>query len=526
MPRHHATPITRSFSKTTVVFGLLAATSSLHLQAAPGAVEMVIHADTPQWTIDRHIYSQFAEHLGRGIYEGVWVREDSSIPNTRGLRNDVVAALKHLQIPAIRWPGGCFADEYHWRDGIGPREQRPVSVNTNWGGVTDDNAFGTHEFMDLVEQLDSEAYISGNLGGGSVQEMRDWVEYLTSDSASTLANLRRQNGRDKPWKIAYFGIGNESWGCGGAMRPEYYADEYRRYAQYVGQANGSLPRIASGSSGEDFHWTDVLMKQASTMMHGLSLHYYTVPGGWANKGLATSFNEDEWAETLRLTLHMDDLLVEHSKIMDRYDPEKKVGLMVDEWGTWFAPEPGSNPGFLYQQNTLRDAMVAALNLNLFHVHGERVRMTAIAQMVNVLQAMILTDKDRMLLTPTYHVFEMYKVHQDATFIPIAFDTPRYRHGDIDLPMVSVTASRDAAGKLHVSLVNIDPSESISLRATVPGMTATQVSGRLLTATAMNAHNTFDKPDQVHPVAFAGATLHDGRLDVQLPAKAIVTLELR
>lgn len=492
----------------------------------PVKAELSIRADQPQWTIDRNIYAQFAEHLGHGIYEGIWVGENSIIPNTRGMRDDVVAALRKLNIPSVRWPGGCFADNYHWRDGIGPRKQRPAGVNTNWGNVIESNAFGTHEFMDLVEQLGTEAYISGNVGSGTPQEMRDWVEYMTSDSDSTLATLRRQNGRAKPWKIAYFGVGNETWGCGGAMRPSYYADEYRRYLTFVLQADPTLKNIASGSSGEDYNWTEVLMREAGSMMTGLSLHYYTLPSGdWKKKGSATAFSEEEWATTLKRTLLMEELLQKHSAIMDKYDPDKKVSLAVDEWGTWYDVEPGTNPGFLYQQNSLRDAVVAGVNLNLFHAHGDRVRMTNIAQMVNVLQAMILTDKDRMLLTPTYHVFEMYKVHQGATYVPIALTTPQYQLGAVSVPALSASASRDAAGKLHVSIVNLDPNRSALIAAKLSGIKAKRVTGRVLTAMAMDAHNTFDAPRVVQPVDFKGAKLKAEQLTISVPAKSVVVMEL-
>ncbi len=312
-----------------------------------------IRADSPGVKVNRNIYGHFAEHLGRCIYEGIWVGEDSPIPNTRGIRNDVVAALRQLQVPVLRWPGGCFADEYHWRDGIGPREDRPKLINTHWGGVVENNHFGTHEFMDLCEQIGAEPYICGNVGSGTVQEMMNWVEYMTSDADSPMANLRRANGREEPWKVTYFGVGNESWGCGGNMRPEYYADLYRRYNTFVKNYSGNnIYRIACGANGEDYDWTDVLMSRAGRKMNGLSLHYYTIPtGNWGNKGSATEFDEAVYHSTLKRTLHMDELVTKHSEIMDKHDPNKNVGMVIDEWGIWTDVEPGTNPGFLYQQNT-------------------------------------------------------------------------------------------------------------------------------------------------------------------------------
>ena len=492
------------------------------------AASFVLKADQPGPVINPNIYGQFAEHLGHCIYGGVWVGENSPIPNTRGLRNDVVAALRELHIPNVRWPGGCFADEYHWRDGIGPREQRPKMINTHWGGVVEDNSFGTHEFMDFCEQIGTQPYVCGNVGSGSVQEMMEWVEYMTSEADSPLANLRRKNGHDKPWKVPYFAVGNESWGCGGNMRPEFYADNFRRYNTFVKNYPGNrIYRVAGGSNGSDLNWTDVLMAMAAKQMDGLSLHYYTVPSGdWKKKGSATEFDESAWFATLHSTLRMEELVTKHSAIMDKYDPAKRVGLVIDEWGTWYDVEPGTNPGFLYQQNTLRDAIVAGLNFNIFHRHADRVFGTNIAQMVNVLQAMILTDGPRMVRTPTYWVFEMFKVHQGATSLPVDLQAPDYKSGIEAIPAVSASASRDAAGVVHLSLANANPNQPVTVTGKLSGLAAKSVSGRVLTAAAMNAHNTFDAPDAVRPQAFDGAVLAGGALTVTLPAKSVVVLELR
>ncbi len=496
-------------------------------EAAPAMSELTIRADQPQGTINRNIYGQFSEHLGRGIYEGIWVGEDSPIPNTRGIRNDVVAALKQLRIPVLRWPGGCFADEYHWRDGIDARESRPKTINTHWGGVMEDNQFGTHEFFDLCGQLGCEPYICGNVGSGSVREMMEWIEYMTSDADSPLANLRRQNGRDKPWRLRYFGIGNESWGCGGNMRPEFYADNFRRYNTFVNNYRGNrIERIACGPNGADYHWTEVLMSMAGRQMNGLSLHYYTLPSGkWNQKGAATGFTEEEWHSTLWQTLRMDEMITKHSAIMDKYDPEKRVGLVVDEWGASYDVEPGTNPGFLYQQNTLRDALVAGINLNIFQQHCDRVKMANIAQMVNVLQAMILTDKEKMVLTPTYHVYEMYKVHQDATLLPIELTTPDYKLGGKTVPTLQASASRDKSGRIHLSLVNLDPRHDASLTAKVDGGAIKTITGCVLTAASMDAQNSFENPDAVAPSPFTGFERKGEEIAVTLPSKSVVVLEI-
>ncbi len=513
--------------------GLLAAAVALLLAACtkpappPAGATLVLKAGSPGPVINPNIYGQFAEHLGHCIYGGVWVGPDSPIPNTRGIRNDVVTALRELHVPNVRWPGGCFADEYHWKNGIGPREQRPRMINTTWGGVVEDNSFGTHEFMDFCEQIGTQPYICGNVGSGTVQEMMEWVEYLTSDADSPLANLRRKNGRDKPWKVPYFAVGNESWGCGGNMRPEYYADEFRRYNTFIKNYPGNrLYRVAGGADGGNLNWTEVLMAVATKQMDGLSLPYYTLAtGDWKKKGSATEFDEAAWFATLRNTLHMEELLTKHSAIMDKYDPQKRVGLIVDEWGTWYEVEPGTNPAFLHQQNTLRDAIVAGLNFHLFHKHADRVAGANISQMVNVLQAMILTDGPKMTVTPTYWVFEMYQVHQGATSLPVELATSDYKLGDQAIPAVSASASRDAAGKVHLSLVNTDPQQPVTVTCTLEGVAAKAVTGRILTAAAMNARNTFEAPDAVHPVPFTGASLAGATLTVALPAKSIVVLEL-
>ena len=491
----------------------------------PFKAELVIRADQPGSTINRNIYGHFAEHLGRCIYDGIWVGEESHIPNTRGIRNDVVAALKNLNIPVLRWPGGCFADEYHWRDGIGPRDKRPRRINTTWGGVIETNAFGTHEFMDLCEMIGADAYIGGNAGSGTPQEMMEWVEYITSDSNSALGDLRRQNGREKPWKLPYFGVGNESWGCGGNMRPEFYADEYRRFASFIKSYSGNrIQKIASGANEDDYNWTEVLMSKARPQLQGFSLHFYTVPTGkWERKGSATRFGEDEWYSTLVRTLRMDELIQKHGAIMNKYDPQKRVGLIVDEWGTWYDSEPGKSLGMLYQQNSIRDAIVAGINLNIFNQHSDRVQMANIAQTVNVLQAMILTDKERMILTPTYHVFDMYKVHQNGALIPVEVTAPEYKLAQVSIPSLHASASRDTSGRLHISIVNLDPNRSAQVSMRIAGATAGNITGQVLTAPAMNTTNTFDKPDAIKPVRFTGLKVEGDRILLTLPSKSVVVL---
>ncbi|HEY0074368.1 MAG TPA: alpha-N-arabinofuranosidase [Abditibacteriaceae bacterium] len=486
---------------------------------------LTINADQAGPVIHRNIYGHFAEHLGRCIYEGFWVGEDSEITNTNGIRNDVVNAMKKLNPPVLRWPGGCFADEYHWKDGIGPREKRASIVNTHWGGVVENNHFGTHEFFELCDQLGAAPYICGNVGSGTVQEMQEWVEYCTFNGESPMTNLRQENGRQEPWKLTYFGVGNENWGCGGNMRPEFYADEYRRFQTYVRHLSGNkIFKIACGPNAQDYKWTDVLMERAGGFMDGLSLHYYTHGGDWGNKGEATEFSDDEYHHVLQRTLVMDELITRHSAIMDRYDPQQRVALIVDEWGTWWNVKKGTNPGFLYQQNTMRDALVAALNFHIFHKHANRVRMTNIAQTINVLQAMILTDGARMTLTPTYHVFEMFKGHQDATSLPMHLSSEDYTKGDQVIPAVSASASiKD--GKITLSLAHTNPSQEASIECDLRGVQISGVSGRILHADKPQAHNTFEAPETVAPRDFNSTQLNGTKLSLTLPPASVVTLEL-
>lgn len=484
--------------------------------------------------IPKEIYGQFAEHLGTCIYGGLWVGENSTIANTNGYRNDVLKALQELKIPVLRWPGGCFADEYHWMDGIGPKENRPRMVNNNWGGTVEDNSFGTHEFLNLCELLNCEPYVSMNVGSGTVQETAQWVEYMTAEDGP-MAKLRKQNGREKPWRVKYIGVGNESWGCGGNMRPEYYADLYRRYQTYCRNYNGNrLFKIASGSGEYDLHWTETMMKQVGHHMHGLSLHYYTVAGWSGSKGSATKFSDEDYYWTMGKCLDIENCLKEHMKIMDKYDPRKRVALMVDEWGTWWDEEPGTIRGHLYQQNTMRDAFVAALSLNVFHKYTDRIKMANIAQIANVLQSMILTKEDKMVLTPTYHVFKMYNVHQDATYVPLELTCEnrqvRARMGrdgeQRTLPMVAATASKDKDGTLHISLSNVDLKEKNEVTIDLGDMQAKTVSGEILTCKNIADMNTFEQPDVVKTEVFKGAKLSKGKLVVKLPAMSIVTLELK
>jgi len=484
--------------------------------------------------INPEIQGHFSEHLGRCIYEGLYVGENSDIPNVNGMRTDVVEALKEMKIPVLRWPGGCFADEYHWKDGIGDKAKRKKMINTHWGGVVEDNSFGTHEFMELCKQLGCKPYINGNVGSGTIQEMNEWVEYLTMEGISPMADLRKENGHEEPWTVDYFGVGNENWGCGGNMLPEYYANEYRRYQTYVRNYNPKKPifKIACGPNGDDYEWTDVVMKKcfekcgpSHGFMDGFSLHYYTVPGPWEDKGSATDFDLERYYVTLKKTLYMEELITRHSAIMDKYDKDHVVGLIVDEWGTWFDVEPGTNPGFLYQQNTIRDALVAGINLNIFNKHCDRVKMANIAQLANVLQSVILTDGDKMIKTPTYHVFNMYKHHQDAELVESFVETEEIGvDKDNMVPNLTESVSIDKEGKMHITLTNLSADKSYSINSVLTETEIKSVKAQIV-AGSINAYNTFEQPDNVAAVAFENVSFTGNTLDFEIPASSVMHLEV-
>ena len=502
---------------------------SISLLQGQEPLKVFVNADQGQYTINKHIYGHFAEHLGRCIYGGFYVGEDNeTIPHTNGVRNDVIEALKELKVPNLRWPGGCFADTYHWKDGIGPKDQRPTIVNRWWGGVTEDNSFGTHDFLNMCELLGAEAYLSANVGSGTVQELIDWVQYTNHDGVSPMADLRRENGREAPWNVKFWGIGNETWGCGGNMTAEYYANIYRQFATFVPgwSSNTRAIRYASGASDANYHWTEVLMRDVPhRLLEGVALHHYSVIN-WGAKGPSTTFTEDQYFTTMQRATLMEELVTRHSTVMDKYDPEKKVDLVVDEWGGWYEVEPGTNPGFLFQQNTMRDAMIAGTTLNTFNNHADRVRMANLAQAINVLQAVILTEEEKMLLTPTYHVMRMYNVHQDATLLPIQMENIDYEFDGKTLPAISISASQDSMGAIHVSLVNIDAHKSHDVSLLLRGTDKMQTSAEILTSENLQDYNGFDNPEKVKPVPFDNFTLEEGNLNVNLPPFSVVVVEIK
>lgn len=477
--------------------------------------------------INKHIYGHFAEHLGRCIYDGFYVGEDSEIPNINGVRIDIINALKEMKIPNLRWPGGCFADTYHWKEGIGPKEERPTIVNQWWGGVTEDNSFGTHDFLNLCEALETEPYISGNIGSGTVREFTDWLQYVNHEGVSPMADLRRENGREKPWNVRFWGLGNEAWGCGGHMTAEYYTDIYRQYATFMTDWTNSenLYRVASGASGSDYNWTEVLMKNIpKNLIEAVALHYYAVID-WSNKGSAKSFSEKQYFQTMQRAHKIDEYITKHIAIMDQYDPQRKVDLIVDEWGGWYNVEPGTNPGFLYQQNTIRDAMIAGMTLNIFNNHAQRLTMANLAQTVNVLQAVILTHEKKLILTPTYHVMKMYAVHQDATLIPLQLESHLFSFEGENLPAISASASKNETGDIHISVVNIDSKKSHAATIILPDTKVSQISMDAIGSPNLQDHNTFENPNKIQIQPFDDFIVKKGKLQINIPAHSVLMIKV-
>ncbi len=488
--------------------------------------------DEPIATISPNIYGHFSEHLGACIYEGAWVGEGSSIPHTGGLCSDVVTALRRVNPPVMRWPGGCFADDYHWRDGIGPADERPRRINIHWGDVVETNAFGTHEFIRYCRAIGAQPYIAGNLGSGTPQEMRDWVEYCNFPGGTTLTDQRTTNGDAEPFHVRYWGVGNENWGCGGHFTPEDYATEYRRYATYLRDFGGDdLYLIACGPNGNDLDWTRRFFTKlfdgppSARRIHGYAAHYYC-----NTPGTAFEYDANGWYRLLEQAQGMERLVTQQRALMDAFDPARRIGLIVDEWGAWHQPTPGRNPKFLWQQNTLRDAMLAAITLDIFNRHADKVVMANIAQTINVLQALLLTENGQTVVTPTYHVFDLYRAHQGGQAVRTLFDAPDVTFAYADAPCRLSGLAGSASLKereLTLTVVNSRIGEPVEAAIRLLG-DAQVVEGRetLLTHSDIHAHNTFDAPDTVRLSDTHGVPLSGRVFSHVFAPQSITRLELK
>ncbi len=483
--------------------------------------------------IEPNLYGHFMEHLGNCIEEGCWVGTESQIAHTGGVRNDVVDALRHIEAPLIRWPGGCFADDYHWQDGIGPRENRPRRINIHWGDVIETNEFGTHEFLAFCKAVGADPYFCGNLGSGSPRELRDWVEYCNFPGDSEWARQRRANGQDEPFNVRYWGVGNENWGCGGHFTPDDYATEYRRFATYLRNwGKDPLYLIGCGPNENDLDWTRRFFTKLKRdhghhpPIHGYSAHYYTWNHG--EYGTATEYTEAQWYGLLAKSLRMESLVTQQRALMDAFDPDRKIGLLIDEWGTWHPATPGRNPRFLWQQNTLRDGLVAALTLDIFNRHADKVVMANIAQTINVLQSLLLTEGDRMLKTPTYHVFDLYKPHMGGQSLRILVDTP-FIDADIagkvaKLPVIAGSASIKEH-RLTLTLVNSHATEPAEVDLHLfGGNHPASAKATVLTHADIKAHNTYDAPDNIR-LAEMNNILQNATLNLAPASVTRISLDL-
>lgn len=499
---------------------------------------VVVAPEEPIGVIHPYLHGHFAEHLGELVYPGICVPPGCSIPNTNGIRNDVVAALRPLGVPVLRWPGGCFADDYHWRDGIGPVDQRPMRVNRHWGMAEEPNQFGTHEFVAFCRALGAEPYFAGNVGSGTPAELRDWVEYCNFAGRSTLADERRANGAAEPFGIRYWGIGNENWGCGGDMSPEQYAGEFCRFRSYVSSYSGTEVRaIACGANNADWDWTRRFLERMRRhyqdrlrKVQGLAAHYYC-----GTAGTATEYTESQWLELLARAYAVEGVIAGHRQIMDEYDPERRIPLLLDEWGAWHPVEQGKPERGLYQQNTIRDACVAALSLDVFHNHADRLAMANIAQLINVLQALLLVEEDRCIKTPTFHVFDLYKAHQGAHAVRFetlaetvtdgeasaAWCRTRYLdRGPFALRAVHGSASV-RENQVCVTAVNTHPTEPVELEVELYRARWSSAEATLLAADDIHAHNTFADPERVRLSPSQELAPDGDRVRVHLPAGSIV-----
>jgi len=507
-------------------------------------IRVTIAPDEPIGTISPALHGHFAEHLGELVYPGIWVGPDSPVPNVDGIRTDVVDALRPLRIPVLRWPGGCFADDYNWRDGVGPRQSRPARVNTHWGMAPEPNQFGTHEFVAFARAIGAQPYFAGNLGSGSPRDLRDWIEYCNHPGGSTLADQRRANGADDPFGVRLWGIGNENWGCGGQMTPEAYAEAYARFRTFAFDFGGTpITGIACGPNGSDWDWTRRFFEQLrrgslgdrTRQVQAFAAHYYC-----GTAGTATEFDESQWLELLTKAIAVEGIITGHRQLMDEFDPDRRIDLILDEWGAWHPVETGKPRGGLYQQNTMRDALVAALSLDIFHNQADKLVMANIAQLINVLQSVLLVDEQQCITTPTYHVFALYAAHQGRTAVRVQSSADVLSTGEaaedvactrfIDrrpAQLRTVAGSASVSGDdLVVTLTNASPSEPVEVEVDVRRVRLAD--GQLITLAAddIHAHNTFAHPDAVSVADPAAVPAVDGRLRATLPAASVNKLTVR
>jgi alpha-L-arabinofuranosidase len=523
----------------TAISTYAVAARQIPTSASPSSAlqRVLVRVDDEIGLIRPEFHGQFAEHLGSCVYGGLWVGPNSKIPNVNGYRKQAVDYLKELGVPVLRWPGGCYADDYHWRDGIGPRESRKKTVNIHWGGYVEDGSFGTHEFIGLCRLLGAEPYLAGNVGSGTPDELRNWVEYCNQPSGSTLAEERAKNGSPEPFHVKFWGVGNENWGCGGNMRPEVYADHFRRFAVYVREFGGTRPfMIASGPNGNDQRWTrGFLDGLTGGRPDAIGMHFYE-GGGFVD--VATNFTPEHMNMQMAQYQLVEDAIIQQRALIDGYGlgrGPRRLNLMLDEWGVWdkIPAEDEKKYGKLWMQSTMRSAVAAGLGLNVFNRQADKLYMCNIAQIVNVLQSMLLTDGpegEHCVRTTTYHAFSLFKPHRgktavktetpDATPLP-----PNFVRGGAAPPSPLSASASKADGQIVISVVNPRTDTDWQIDCTLRGATAKSATAQILHDTDLNAANTFDQPDRLmpksHPVRVEG-----GRVLLDLPRLSVATVTVQ
>jgi alpha-L-arabinofuranosidase len=528
--------------------GLLAPRTS---RAADARIEVLLNE--PLGSITADLYGHFVEHLGGVVYDGVWVGEKSTIANTGGIRQALVDHMRRLPPGPIRWPGGCFADSYDWRDGVGPRAARPRRTNF-WEGAMaklpdgpgkyDPNHFGTNDFVRLCRLVKSEPYIAANLRSLSAKDFYQWVEYCNSPAgSSTLAELRTAGGDRDPFRVRFWGVGNESWGCGGNFTPEEYATEYRRFTAWVPGYGVKLAFIGSGPNSGDLGWTRRFLTKltekgegALNGMWGWALHHYSwntsrgaTTDWFAGKGDAVAFTNDEWYELLVEADKMDGLITGHWGVMGEIDRTHRVKLVVDEWGAWFKQGTEVDPAHLFgQQSTVRDALVSALTLDTFHRHADKVVMANVAQLVNCLQSLFLADEDRFVATPVFHVFEMYGAHVGGRAVRAECSAPRisYERVKDKGSLWGLAGSASVKEKtLTLTVVNPHVTEARETEIAIRGASIASARATTISAPDIHAHNTFERPNEVQPKEERTGAAQGGVLVYRFPAASVTRLSV-
>jgi len=525
----------RGFARAGAAASLAALLPRGVVGAASSARKVLVHADREVGVVRPEFHSHFAEHLGSCVYGGIWVGRNSPLPNVNGFRKAAVDYLKALGVPVLRWPGGCYADDYHWREGIGPH--RPKRVNIHWGNYTEDNSFGTHEFVAFCRLIGAEPYIAANVGTGSPREMRDWIEYCNFPGGSELSDERAANGSREPFGVRYWGVGNELWGCGGNMRPEQAADEFRRFASFARTFGDSrLYLVGCGPNGNDHRWTRGFMDTLAggrPMPDGYSMHYYE------NGSLPTEqFTAEAMYAQLNLFPRVEQAIIQQRDLLDTYDPARKIGLILDEWGVWdrIPASDEQKYGRLWQQSTMRSAVAAALGLNLFNRQADKLYMCNIAQMVNVLQSVLLTEgpeSPKCVRTTTYYAFQLFQPHRGKTAVAVEADgnrlpdpaaAPAGRAAPASPPPdLSVSASRRGPA-LVISFVNPRHDLDMEVDCTLRGIVGRTGHAQILHDSDLNAANGFDGPERIVPKPH-DVTVEAGRLRLGLPAMSVCTVAM-